>query len=60
MEVPWQFIALAVAEKIAALTMEGYLQKRASRGDRMLSQGQAIDRAVATLSKQPGNRSQEQ
>lgn len=29
-----QFIALAVAEKISALTTEGYLQERASRGDR--------------------------
>lgn len=29
-----QFIALAVAEKIAALTTEGYLQERASHGDR--------------------------
>lgn len=29
-----QFITLAVAEKIAALTTEGYLQERASRGDR--------------------------
>jgi predicted transcriptional regulator len=29
-----QFIALAVAEKIAALTTEGYLQERASQGNR--------------------------
>lgn len=29
-----QFIALAVAEKISALTTEGYLQERANRGDR--------------------------
>lgn len=29
-----QFIALAVAEKISALTTEGYLQEHASRGDR--------------------------
>lgn len=29
-----QFVALAVAEKISALTTEGYLQERASRGDR--------------------------
>jgi hypothetical protein len=29
-----QFIALAVAEKISALTTEEYLQERASRGDR--------------------------
>jgi predicted transcriptional regulator len=28
-----QFIALAVAEKISALTTEGYLQEQASRGD---------------------------
>jgi predicted transcriptional regulator len=29
-----QFITLALAEKIAALSAEDYLQKRASRGDR--------------------------
>lgn len=29
-----QFIALAVAEKISALTTQGYLQERASRGNR--------------------------
>jgi predicted transcriptional regulator len=29
-----QFIALAVAEKISALTTEGYLQEQASRGNR--------------------------
>lgn len=29
-----QFIALAVAEKISALTTENYLQERANRGDR--------------------------
>ncbi|MBF2088364.1 MAG: toxin-antitoxin system HicB family antitoxin [Synechococcales cyanobacterium K44_A2020_017] len=29
-----QFIALAVAERISALTPERYLQERASRGDR--------------------------
>ncbi|MEM6520828.1 MAG: toxin-antitoxin system HicB family antitoxin [Cyanobacteria bacterium P01_C01_bin.70] len=28
-----QFIALAVAEKISALTTEGYLQERASQGN---------------------------
>jgi len=28
-----QFIILAVVEKISALTTEGYLQERASRGD---------------------------
>lgn len=28
-----QFVALAIAEKISALTTEDYLQKRASRGD---------------------------
>lgn len=27
-----QFVALAVAEKISALTTEGYLQERANRG----------------------------
>ena len=29
-----QFVALAIAEKIAALTTESYLQGRANRGDR--------------------------
>lgn len=29
-----QFVAVAIAEKIAALTTERYLQERASRGDR--------------------------
>ncbi|NET48046.1 MAG: toxin-antitoxin system HicB family antitoxin [Merismopedia sp. SIO2A8] len=29
-----QFVALAIAEKISALTTEDYLQGRASRGDR--------------------------
>lgn len=29
-----QFVALAVAEKISALTTERYLQERASRGNR--------------------------
>ncbi len=29
-----QFIILAVAEKISALMTEGYLEKRAARGDR--------------------------
>ncbi|HEY9598704.1 MAG TPA: toxin-antitoxin system HicB family antitoxin [Cyanophyceae cyanobacterium] len=29
------FVALAVAEKIAALTTECYLQERANRGDRI-------------------------
>jgi predicted transcriptional regulator len=29
-----QFVALAIAEKIAALTTERYLQERANRGDR--------------------------
>lgn len=29
-----QFVALAVAEKISALTTEGYLQERGSRGNR--------------------------
>ena len=29
-----QFVVLAVAEKISALTTEGYLQERASRGER--------------------------
>jgi hypothetical protein len=30
-----QFVAVAIAEKIAALTTEHYLQERASRGDRV-------------------------
>ncbi|MEM9093055.1 MAG: toxin-antitoxin system HicB family antitoxin [Cyanobacteria bacterium P01_F01_bin.53] len=29
-----QFVALAIAEKISALTTEGYLQERGSRGSR--------------------------
>lgn len=29
-----QFVVLAVAEKVAALTTEGYLKERANRGDR--------------------------
>ena len=29
-----QFVALAVAEKISALTTEGYLKERANRGNR--------------------------
>ena len=29
-----QFVVLAIAEKISALTTEGYLKERASRGDR--------------------------
>lgn len=29
-----QFVALAIAEKISALTTEDYLKKRAQRGDR--------------------------
>ena len=29
-----QFVTLAIAEKIAALTTERYLQERANRGDR--------------------------
>lgn len=29
-----QFVVLAVAEKISALTTEGYLKERANRGDR--------------------------
>ena len=30
-----QFVVLAVAEKISALTTESYLQARANRGDRL-------------------------
>lgn len=30
-----QFIILAIAEKVSALMTEGYLEKRAARGDRV-------------------------
>lgn len=34
-----QFVALAIAEKISALTTEGYLQERASQGNRVKYEG---------------------
>ncbi|MBW4481764.1 MAG: ribbon-helix-helix protein, CopG family [Tildeniella torsiva UHER 1998/13D] len=46
-----QFIALAVAEKIAALTTEGYLQERANRGDRV--KYAAVLAKVADVEPQP-------
>jgi len=39
-----QFIATAVAEKVAALTTENYLKSRATRGSR-----QAFDQALAKV-----------
>ena len=42
-----QFIALAVAEKISALTTEGYLQERASQGNR--SKYEAVLAKVADI-----------
>ena len=39
-----QFIATAVAEKVAALTTETYLQSRAARGSR-----QAFDKALSKV-----------
>jgi predicted transcriptional regulator len=46
-----QFIALAVAEKISALTTECYLQERASRGDR--AKYEAILDKVADVAPDP-------
>lgn len=46
-----QFIALAVAEKIAALTTEDYLQGRAKRGDR--AKYDAVLAKVADTQPQP-------
>ncbi|MEL6225314.1 MAG: toxin-antitoxin system HicB family antitoxin [Cyanobacteria bacterium J06626_14] len=45
-----QFIALAVAEKISALTTEGYLQERATQGD--WSKYQAVLAKVADVEAQ--------
>ena len=42
-----QFIALAVAEKISALTTEGYLAERANQGNR--SKYEAVLAKVADL-----------
>lgn len=48
-----QFIALAVAEKISALTTEAYLQERASRGDR--TKYEAVLAKVADSEPEPYN-----
>lgn len=48
-----QFIALAVAEKISALTTEGYLQERASRGDR--SRYESVLAKVADVEPEPND-----
>ena len=48
-----QFIALAVAEKISALTTEGYLQERASRGDR--SKYESVLAKVADVEPEPND-----
>ncbi|MEM9217021.1 MAG: toxin-antitoxin system HicB family antitoxin [Cyanobacteria bacterium P01_F01_bin.150] len=49
-----QFIALAVAEKIAALTTERYLQERASQGSR--SKYEAVLAKVADIEPAPEDR----
>ena len=46
-----QFITLAVAEKISALTTEVYLQERASRGDR--SKYEAVLATVPDVEPEP-------
>lgn len=46
-----QFIALAVAEKISALTTEGYLQERARRGER--AKYEAVLAKVADVEPEP-------
>ncbi|NER80856.1 MAG: ribbon-helix-helix protein, CopG family [Leptolyngbya sp. SIO1D8] len=46
-----QFIALAVAEKISALTTEGYLQDRGSQGNQ--SKYEAILAKVADVEPEP-------
>jgi len=46
-----QFITLAVAEKISALTTEGYLQERTNRGDR--SKYEAVLAKVADAEPEP-------
>ncbi|WP_204137431.1 ribbon-helix-helix protein, CopG family [Halomicronema sp. CCY15110] len=48
-----QFIALAVAEKIAALTTEGYLQERASQGSR--ASYEAVLAKVPDVEPEPGD-----
>ncbi|MDB9526317.1 toxin-antitoxin system HicB family antitoxin [Oscillatoria sp. CS-180] len=49
-----QFIALAVAEKISALTTERYLQARASQGNR--SNYEAVLAKVANTEPEPNDR----
>lgn len=46
-----QFIALAVAEKISALTTEGYLQERASQGNP--SKYESVLAKVADIKPEP-------
>ncbi|MGG6241792.1 toxin-antitoxin system HicB family antitoxin [Nodosilinea sp. AN01ver1] len=48
-----QFITLAIAEKISALTTEGYLQERANRGDR--TKYEAVLAKVADVEPQPSD-----
>ncbi len=48
-----QFIALAVAEKISALTTEGYLKERASQGSR--SSYEAVLAKVADVAPEPND-----
>ncbi len=48
-----QFIALAVAEKISALTTEGYLKERASQGNR--SSYEAVLAKVADITPEPND-----
>ena len=46
-----QFVTLAIAEKISALTTEGYLQERASRGNR--AQYEAVLSKVPDVEPEP-------
>jgi len=48
-----QFIALAVSEKISALTTERYLQERANQGNR--SKYGAVLNKVADIEPEPGD-----
>lgn len=48
-----QFVALAIAEKISALTTEDYLQKRASRGNQ--SRYEAVLAKVADIEPESYN-----
>lgn len=49
-----QFVVLAVAEKISALTTEGYLRERASRGSR--SKYENVLTKVADIEPEPYDR----